>query len=212
MNPLRWIANLFRPSYPNIERYRKLVDALRTARTQPGWKPEHDRPKLAKLEDLYNKLSAAEQEQVEAEGWRAWPEGKPAPASVASPAVFGDKPSRREPPTRREPSGPLPLPKLDGKALDAFYAVRNQCPKCNGKGSRPEIVLKRGTQGGLKGEVNYTRACPRCLGSGRYARISIPPSPRGRIQDPPCTDPGGHIWFAIDSGWLCSLCGRKTEP
>jgi hypothetical protein len=58
----------------NLEVYLHLVVALRESRRSPRWKPEDDRPILARLEDLYATLSDTDQDRVEAEGWRAWPE------------------------------------------------------------------------------------------------------------------------------------------
>jgi hypothetical protein len=54
--------------------YLHLVEMLRESRRSKTWKAEHDRPLLAHLEDLYEKLSDDEQDHVEAEGWRAWPD------------------------------------------------------------------------------------------------------------------------------------------
>lgn len=56
-----------------VERYLELVDTLRESRRSPTWKAEDDRPQLARLQDLYAKLSDIEREQVEAQGWRGWP-------------------------------------------------------------------------------------------------------------------------------------------
>lgn len=58
----------------HIDQYLRLVDLLRESRRSKSWRPEDDRPLLAHLEDLYEKLGDAEQDRVEAEGWRAWPE------------------------------------------------------------------------------------------------------------------------------------------
>jgi hypothetical protein len=58
----------------NVDIYLRMVDLLRESRRSKSWQPEHDRPLLAHLEDLYEKLDDAEQNRVEAEGWRGWPE------------------------------------------------------------------------------------------------------------------------------------------
>jgi hypothetical protein len=56
-----------------VELYLRLVDLLRESRRAESWQAEQDRPLLAYLEALYERLSDAEKERVEAEGWRAWP-------------------------------------------------------------------------------------------------------------------------------------------
>lgn len=55
-----------------VEQYLQALDLLRESRRSAMWKAEDDRPLLARLEDLYAKLSDAEQERVEAQG-RGWP-------------------------------------------------------------------------------------------------------------------------------------------
>jgi hypothetical protein len=57
-----------------VDLYLRMVDLLRESRRSKSWRPEHDRPLLAHLEDLYEKLDDPEQNRVESEGWRAWPE------------------------------------------------------------------------------------------------------------------------------------------
>ena len=57
-----------------LGKYLRLVDVLRESRRSEEWKPENDRPLLARLEDLYSALAEDEQSQVESQGWRAWPE------------------------------------------------------------------------------------------------------------------------------------------
>jgi len=54
--------------------YQQLVDDLREARRQPGWKPEDDRAALGSLEDLYETLTDEEREVVERESERSWPD------------------------------------------------------------------------------------------------------------------------------------------
>ena len=57
-----------------LEMYRGIINALRRGRRLPDWKPETDRRILAAAEDLYAELTPAEQEIVEAKGWRSWPD------------------------------------------------------------------------------------------------------------------------------------------
>lgn len=54
--------------------YQRLLDDLREARRQPGWKAEDDRPALASLEDLYEMLTDEERGVVERESERSWPD------------------------------------------------------------------------------------------------------------------------------------------
>ena len=56
------------------EDYFHVLDSLCLARRTSGWVAEHDRPWLAVLEDAYVALSEEDQERVEAESWRGWPE------------------------------------------------------------------------------------------------------------------------------------------
>lgn len=53
--------------------YLKLIDVLRSRRSEPDWCAEDDRADLARLEDLFHKLSPEEQERANEEGWRSWP-------------------------------------------------------------------------------------------------------------------------------------------
>jgi hypothetical protein len=57
-----------------LAHYHWILDTLRARRADPDWVAEDDRADLALLEDLYAKLSPSEQECVEAEGWRGWPD------------------------------------------------------------------------------------------------------------------------------------------
>lgn len=54
--------------------YERLMDDLREARRQLGWKPEDDRAALASLEDLYEMLTDEERGVVERESERSWPD------------------------------------------------------------------------------------------------------------------------------------------
>lgn len=54
--------------------YQRILDDLREARRQPGWKPEDDRAALASLEDLYGALTDEERSVVERESNRSWPD------------------------------------------------------------------------------------------------------------------------------------------
>lgn len=54
--------------------YQQIVDDLREARRQPGWKPEDDRSALARLEDLYESFTDEERSVVENESDRSWPD------------------------------------------------------------------------------------------------------------------------------------------
>ena len=54
--------------------YWDLVDRLREQRRLPGHKPEHDRPILDQIEDVYDTLSDADQEQAKRGTWRGWPD------------------------------------------------------------------------------------------------------------------------------------------
>jgi hypothetical protein len=54
--------------------YQRLLDDMREARRQPGWKPEDDRAALASIEDLYEMLTDEERGVAESEGERSWPD------------------------------------------------------------------------------------------------------------------------------------------
>ena len=58
----------------DFDQYLRFVDELRESRKAPTWKAQDDRPILAKMEDLYMTLSDEDQEKVEAESRRAWPD------------------------------------------------------------------------------------------------------------------------------------------
>jgi hypothetical protein len=57
-----------------VAQYLQLLEVLRAARRAPTWKPEQDRPWLAQLEDLYDAMSADDQQLVAAQSWRGWPD------------------------------------------------------------------------------------------------------------------------------------------
>lgn len=57
-----------------LQRYNLLVDALRNQRGVDGWKEEDDRELLEELCLLFDELTPGEQEQVNREGWRSWPD------------------------------------------------------------------------------------------------------------------------------------------
>lgn len=59
---------------PPLVRYRQICDELRERRRQPDWEAGNDRALLYEMEDLYMMLSSSEQDEVESEGWRGWPD------------------------------------------------------------------------------------------------------------------------------------------
>ena len=58
----------------NLEHARELVDQLREQRRLPGSTAEGGRPILEELEDLWELMTDEEHEELEREGWRAWPD------------------------------------------------------------------------------------------------------------------------------------------
>ena len=62
---------------PTLKQYFALLDVLRARRGAPGWKAEQDRQILAQLDDWYMLLSQADQDEIESQGTRAWPETRP---------------------------------------------------------------------------------------------------------------------------------------
>ena len=54
--------------------YQRLVDALREARRAPTWAAPEDREILDALEDLFVLQTPDEQDRVNGEGWRGWPD------------------------------------------------------------------------------------------------------------------------------------------
>jgi len=54
--------------------YQATVDELRELRRRAGRTPEQDRACLERLEDLYEQLTETEQQLVNGQGWRSWPD------------------------------------------------------------------------------------------------------------------------------------------